>query len=86
MTVSAVQTAKRTLVSILLRLGPQYRVTVLVNRDSPDKDIQSAFRRVAVKAHPDKGGSTVHTQELLTARENWQKAKKAQLAADTIRK
>ena len=81
MTVSSVQTAKRTLVSILLKLGRQYSVTVLVNRDSPDKDVQSAFRRVAVKAHPDKGGSTLHTQELLTARENWEKAKKAQQAS-----
>ena len=32
----------------------RYRVSVVVNRDSLDKEVEAAYRRVVLQAHPDK--------------------------------
>ena len=56
MAASAVLLAKRALVSVLLALAATYELVLTVTRDSADADIVKAFRRVAVKVHPDKGG------------------------------
>ena len=69
MTASAVQLAKRALVSLLLALARQYGIALAFNRDSPDKSVLDGFRKVIRKAHPDKGGSLQHTQQLNMARE-----------------
>ena len=68
------QVAKRAFVKILLELAALYGVAPKVNRDSDAKDLESAFRRVSLKAHPDKGGKKVHFQKLQSARETWRKA------------
>ena len=72
--VSAVQRAKRAFVVVLRALATTYGLRVTVNRDSPDASITCAFRKVALRVHPDKGGSLVHSQELLEARDAWQQA------------
>ena len=57
MPVSPLQAAKRALVSILLQLARRYKVKVTVSRDATDKDIQTAYKRIALKVHPDKGAA-----------------------------
>ena len=56
MVASAVQVAKRALVSLLLALAHQYGVCVKVTRESPDPLVEKAFRCIIKKVHPDKGG------------------------------
>ena len=68
------QSSKRAFVKVLLRIAALYRLVLNVNRDSQDAELNSAFRRVAAKCHPDKGGSTQHSQELHAARDEWKKA------------
>ena len=50
MAASLLQLARRAFLNILLAFASQYSVTVSVNRDSSDKDVLSAFRRVAASA------------------------------------
>ena len=47
MTASAVQLAKRALVSLLLALARQYGVALALNRDSPDKSVLDGYRKAA---------------------------------------
>ena len=61
MAVTLVQLAKRAFVRVLLAFAAQYVVPVTVNRESNDKDVMAAFRAVAKRAHPDKGGNTQDT-------------------------
>ena len=49
--------AKRAFVSVLLKLAFEYGIAADVNRESDDKAISQAYRRVVRKVHPDKGGS-----------------------------
>ena len=73
---SLVTLAKRALVTLLLAFARQYQIPALViNRDSADKDILTAFKKVARRIHPDKGGSTSDFQRLNNARDEWEKAK-----------
>ena len=44
---SLVQLAKRALVQLLLAFGRQYSIALGINRDSADKDVLSACRKVA---------------------------------------
>lgn len=76
MVASVVLLAKRALVSLLVVLARQYHVSVTVQRDSSDKDVEKAFRAVVKKAHPDKGGAVAHAQRLQDAREKWLTAKR----------
>ena len=71
---SVAQRAKRALVTLLLALARTYNVAVDVTRDSVDADVQRAFRKVARKVHPDKGGSAEESQRLNAARDAWQAA------------
>ena len=66
--------AKRALVVLLRALALAYNVKLEVNRDSSDADIKAAVRKVAGKAHPDKGGSTADAQKLFAARDAWLQA------------
>ena len=62
--------------TLLLAFARQYQIPALViNRDSPDKDILTALKKVARRIHPDKGGSTSDFQRLNNARDEWEKAK-----------
>ena len=53
---SETEVAKRSLVKLLRELAVKYEVPLLITRDSPNKDIERAFRKVSVKAHPFQGG------------------------------
>jgi curved DNA-binding protein CbpA len=77
MAASGPQHAKRALVKVLLTLAALYCLHVEVNRESGDQEVLKAFRRVALKAHPDKGGLVAHAQALNSAKEAWDKARKA---------
>ena len=53
---SAVDAAKRALVTLVRTLAATYGVAVDVARDSSDRDLTVAVRRVALHAHPDRKG------------------------------
>jgi len=76
MAASAAQLAKRALVTVLLSLAAVYKLVIAVKRDSTDAEVVKAFRRVAIKAHPDKGGCTADFARLSNARDKWDAAKK----------
>ena len=57
---------KRALVILLLHFAHIYTITVDVSRDSPDTDVKKAFRKVILKAHPDKVGGSVDAAKKLT--------------------
>ena len=61
------QKAKRALVSLLLFLARQYGVHIDVTRDSSDKSVETACRKVARRVHPDKGGDLADMQRLQRA-------------------
>ena len=66
---------KRALVTLLLHFARIYAITVDVSRDSPDADVKKAFRKVMLKAHPDKvGGSVDAAKKLTVAYSSWQDA------------
>jgi len=52
-----------------------YGVAADVNRESDDKAISQAYRRVVRKVHPDKGGSKKKFQTLQVAKEAWDAAR-----------
>ena len=54
--VSNIDTARRALVTLLKSLAGIYCVVVFLNRQSTDVEVSAAFKKVARKAHPDKGG------------------------------
>ena len=71
------QKAKRALVSLLLFLARQYGVHIDVTRDSSDKSVETACRKVARRVHPDKGGDLADMQRLQAARDEWQNSRAA---------
>ena len=75
MPVSPAQRAKRALVQLLHALALLYRLSLALTCDAADAAVLRAFRKVALKAHPDKGGSTQHTTELLAAKKDWDAAR-----------
>ena len=77
MVVSAVQLAKRVLVSLLRTLAVTYNINVNCDRDSTDAVVIANFCKLALRVHPDRGGSTAHQAKLNDAREAWDKARKA---------
>ena len=68
--------SKRALVKLLRELTAIHGLNLPLTRDSPDADVTNAFKRVAAKVHPDKGGSLQHSQQLHAARDAWQEAVK----------
>ena len=75
--VSALDLAKRALVTLLKSLAVVYNVSVSVTRDASDKDVRTAYRKVSRKAHPDHGGSAAHQTALNKARDAWDTALEA---------
>ena len=61
---SAPSLAKRALVRLVWTLGTLDSVVVDVTRDSTDDEVKKAFKKVFLRAHPDKGGSVEHSQQL----------------------
>ena len=70
------QLAQRAFVKVLLRIAALYRFVCKVNRDSSEAELNTAFRKVAAKCHPDKGGNEAHGKELHAARDAWKDAGK----------
>ena len=60
---------------VLLTLAALCSCRLEVNRDSPDALLRKAFKRVALKTHPDKGGQLQHAQALNAAKEAWDKSR-----------
>ncbi|CAK9065211.1 Uncharacterized protein SCF082_LOCUS33419 [Durusdinium trenchii] len=75
MAASLIQLAKRALVSVLLALAQQYGVRLQISRESADGHVESAFRSLVKKVHPDKGGNVGEMQRLQKAMEEWRSAK-----------
>ena len=71
------QATKRALASILLSIASQYGLDLKLTRDYPDSAVQTAYRRVALKAHPDKGGDEEIAKELFAAKAAWDDARKS---------
>ena len=76
MAVSHALQARRALVKLLITLASVYTVVVNLRRDSPDADVDRAFEKMFLKAHPDKGGSEEDAKQLNVGKEAWDKAKR----------
>jgi curved DNA-binding protein CbpA len=72
--VSAVDTAKRVLVTLLKSLAGIYGVVLALTRESTDVQLKAAYKKVSRKAHTDKGGSPEHQKALSAARDAWEEA------------
>ena len=72
--VSAIDLAKRALVTLLKTLAPAYGVTISVTQESSDKEVRAACRKVSGETHPDRGGNTGNQQSLNAAQEAWEDA------------
>ena len=73
---SDVDLAKRELVKVLRELAGKHRVTLALSRESPDAEVQKAFRQVSRKVHPDKGGDLAEFQKLSATNDTWQDLRK----------
>ncbi len=76
MAANTAQLAKRMFVKVLLALATAYAMTLGINRDASDQSLRAAFRKLARRVHPDKGGSTEDAKNLHTARDAWEAAMK----------
>ena len=74
---SKVAVATRALVAVLVLLARRYKLVLEVNRDSSVEQLTKAYRKVVLRAHPDKGGTKEDAQTLQAAKETWDKARKA---------
>ena len=81
MAASLLTRAKRAFVSVLLATAARFGLDLGVNRDADEGSLAAAYRRVAKKAHPDKGGNTQAFQKLQAAREAWDAARQNSPAA-----
>ena len=68
--------AKRALITLIRVLAVAYGVTANVTRESPDPAVVTAYRRLSLKVHPDRGGSKTDQQKLTVAHDKWQQAKR----------
>ena len=59
-------------VKVLLTLPQVYELALTVKRDSSGKDVLKAYKRVTLKAQPDKGGTNKDFKTLQAAREKWE--------------
>ena len=66
--------AKRSPVRLLQSLAAAYLVKVEINRDSEPAAVEKAYKRIILKAHPDKGGKEGDFVKLHRAKEDWSKA------------
>ena len=70
----AINSARRSLVALLKALAKTYGVVLALSRDSSDAQINTAVRKVSLKAHPDHGGSEEDQKLLNTTRDAWRDA------------
>ena len=73
MPVSPALAARRALVKVIRRLAKKHKLKLDLAKDAQVTDAQvlSAYKRLAMKCHPDKGGRTAHMQELQAAKDEW---------------
>ena len=69
---SPTDVAKRELVKLLKSLAVKYGVQLEVTRDSSDKEVVKAWRKVSLRTHPDKGGGAEDFARLSAANDTWQ--------------
>ena len=74
---SAFQLAVRAFLKVLLQLAQTYHLTLDITRDSEEHKFLQAFRKVAKKTHPDKGGNAIDFRRLQEVREQWERARTA---------
>ena len=74
---SAIDLAKRALVSLLRTFAAAYGVALTLKRDAPDREVSGAYRKVSLKTHPDRGGKAGDQTSLNNAHDAWEAAKKA---------
>ena len=74
--VSAIDAAKRVLVSLLKTLAAAYGLTIGLARESSDTDVRSAYRKLSRKTHPDRGGKAEDQVALNSAFSAWEDALK----------
>ena len=72
--ISAIDYARRSLVALLKALAKTYGVVLALSRDSSDAQINTAVRKVSLKAHPDHGGIAEDQKLLNTTRDAWRDA------------
>ncbi len=68
--VSAVDKAKRVLVTLLKSLAGIYALVLGLTRDSTEVEVKAAYRKVSRRAHPDRGGTPEHQKTLNAARDD----------------
>ena len=73
--VSAIDVAKRALVTVIKYLAGIYGVTADLNRDCDDNALRKAYRTMSLKVHPDRGGNNTHQVQLNVKYEAWCNAK-----------
>ena len=56
---------------IILAMAHTYKIVMKVNRDSEEQEIMKAYRKVALKTHPDKGGKAEDFKVRQAAKEEW---------------
>ena len=62
--VSDAQKAHRALVAVLRRMVQLYCIAVALSFNSCDAEVMTAYRKVVLKVHPDKGGTAEHFREV----------------------
>ena len=81
MAASAAQRAQRAFVSVLVSLAQAYGIALQVTRDSMAAEVLKAYRQVAKRTHPDKGGRKRDFQRLQASKEAWDATMQARPAA-----
>ena len=72
MVASVKQSATRAFVAVLALLAKSYEVVLAVSRDSSEQELLKAYRKLALKVRPDKGGRVCDERKLKEARERWE--------------
>ena len=70
------RTSKRALITVMLALAAAYGILLACVRDSPDDEVLRAYRKLLLRVHPDKGGTTADQQRLQGAKEAWDATRK----------
>ena len=81
---SPADVAKRDLVKLLKTLAVKYGVQLEVTRDSCEKDVVKAWRKLSLKLHPDKGGDAQDFAKLSAANDAWQDLLKSKGSANVL--
>ena len=72
MVASVKQSATRAFVAVLVLLAKSYELVLAVSRDSSEQELLRAYRKLALKVRPDKGGRVCDERKLKEARERWE--------------